>query len=300
MEFRKQLLSIEEVKAIDLVHYLGVHGHQPSKVRNNDYWYFSPLRDEKTPSFKVNKILNRWYDHGIGEGGNLIDFAILYHGCTVSELLQKLTAGFSFQERFHYSISDIAKTENKIIITGDFILSSMPLLRYLEERRIPFHIAEKYCREVRFELKGKQYYGIGFKNDYGGYEIRNPYFKSSSSPKDITTIDNGASEVCVFEGFIDFLSFKTIHQIKSEDRFDFVILNSLSFFERALNFMEKHATTRLYLDRDKAGQNCSRFALSLGDQYKDESLLYEHHKDLNDWLINFGRSERTYKRRKHK
>ncbi|MCH5684068.1 hypothetical protein LWM68_07155 [Niabella sp. W65] len=42
-------------------------------------------------------------------------------------------------------------------------------------------IADRYCREVRYELNGKVYYGIGFRNDLGGFEIRNPYFKASSS-----------------------------------------------------------------------------------------------------------------------
>ncbi|MCH5684069.1 toprim domain-containing protein [Niabella sp. W65] len=66
----------------------------------------------------------------------------------------------------------------------------------------------------------------------------------------------------VFEGFIDFLSFRTVHQQEPEDRFDFVVLNSVSFFETARTFMEEHKAIRLYLDRDATGQNCSQYALS--------------------------------------
>src|SRR3954447_15023321 len=80
--------SIQEVKQIDMVEYLEKLGYLPQKVRNNDYWYLSPLRDENIPSFKVNRKLNAWYDHGIGKGGNIIDFGILYHHCSVAELLQ--------------------------------------------------------------------------------------------------------------------------------------------------------------------------------------------------------------------
>ncbi len=75
MDFSKQRLSIEEAKQTDLVDYLSKSGHQPAKVRGNDYWYLSPLREEKTPSFKVNRKLNRWYDHGLGKGGNIIDWS---------------------------------------------------------------------------------------------------------------------------------------------------------------------------------------------------------------------------------
>src|SRR3954463_16486244 len=83
-------ISISEARQMDIVEYLEKLGYQPEKIRNNDYWYLSPLRNEKTASFKVNRKLNAWYDHGIGKGGNIIDFGILYHRCTVSELLQRL------------------------------------------------------------------------------------------------------------------------------------------------------------------------------------------------------------------
>src|SRR5438552_9297642 len=85
-----KLLTCEQAKEIDLVDYLFVLGFQPQKIRNNDYWYLSPLREEKEASFKVNRKLNVWYDHGIGKGGDLIDLGVLYHHCTIPELLQKL------------------------------------------------------------------------------------------------------------------------------------------------------------------------------------------------------------------
>jgi DNA primase len=85
MEFRKQAkISIREVKEMDMIDYLFKLGFQPVKIKGVDYWYLSPLRNEKTASFKVNRKINRWYDHGLGKGGNLIDFAILYSDCTVA------------------------------------------------------------------------------------------------------------------------------------------------------------------------------------------------------------------------
>ncbi|HRO41720.1 MAG TPA: toprim domain-containing protein [Flavipsychrobacter sp.] len=298
MDFRNKWLSISEAKEIDMVSFLAGLGYEPSKIRNNDYWYHSPLRDEKTPSFKVNRRLNCWYDHGLGKGGNLIDFAILYHGCTISELLQNLSGNFSFHKPVPRTTFTKQEQESQLKILGDFALSSSALLRYLQQRRIPVDIADRYCREVRYELNGKVYYGIGFRNDSGGFEIRNPYFKASSSPKGITSFNNDAEEVIVFEGFTDFLSFMAIHQHNPEDRFDFVVLNSVSFFETARPFMEKHKAIRLYLDRDPTGQNCSRYALSLSANYRDESSLYQNHKDFNDWVMNFGKSERKHTRQK--
>lgn len=270
MGFRKQRLSISEAKAIDMVDYLSGLGYRPAKVRNADYWYLSPLRNEKTPSFKVNRKLNCWYDHGLGKGGNIIDFGIEFHGCSVREFLQKLNGDFSFHQPV-FQQAEKPEKESRIIILQTIKLTSTPLLRYLEQRRIPVEIARKFCRQIRYELNGKTYYGIGFKNDSGGYEIRNPYFKASSSPKDITTIKNRAEEAFVFEGFMDFLSFKAIYKNQPADNSDFVILNSLAFFEKARPFMEQHQGIRLYLDRDPAGKKCTQHALSLSSKYLDDS-----------------------------
>ncbi|BBE20057.1 DNA primase [Aquipluma nitroreducens] len=298
MDFRNQVLSISEAKEMDMVNYLSALGHEPAKIRNNDYWYLSPLREEKTPSFKVNRKLNRWYDHGLGRGGNLIDFGIEYHHCTFGELLNKLSGNLSFQKPHAQMVKSVYEQEPKIKVLSDFELTSYALLGYLEQRHIPIEIAQKYCREIRYELNGKTYYGIGFKNDSGGWEIRNPYFKASSSPKDITTLKNGSDEAVVFEGFTDFLSFQFLQKNLPENSQDFVVLNSVSFFERARLFMEQHQLIRLYLDRDAAGLKYCRRALSMSTKYTDESKLYKKHKDLNDWIVNFDKLQKMRLRQK--
>lgn len=287
MEFRKKTISLNEAKEMDMVNYLSSLGHTPSKIKNHDFWYLSPLREEKTASFKIDRRINKWYDHGMGKGGNLIDFAILYYDCTIGELMQQLNDFISFHKPVLHHASLTSKTENKNLIVGDHKLSSYALLSYLNQRRIPIEIAILYCREVRYKLNEKNYYGIGFKNDSGGWEIRTPYIKTSSSPKDTSSFKNGADEVSVFEGFMDFLSFRFLHKNLPENSQDFVVLNSISFFERARPFMETHSLIRLYLDRDVAGRNCTQRALSLSSQYRDDSSLYQRFKDLNDWLVNF-------------
>jgi len=114
MDFRNQGLSISEAKEMDMVNYLSALGHEPAKIRNNDYWYLSPLREEKTPSFKVNRKLNRWYDHGLGRGGNLIDFGIEYHHCTFGELLNKLSGNLSFQKPHAQMVKSVYEPEPTI------------------------------------------------------------------------------------------------------------------------------------------------------------------------------------------
>jgi len=304
-----KLFTCAEAKEIDLVDYLFSLGFKPTKIRNNDYWYLSPLRDETEASFKVNRRLNIWYDFGIGKGGNLIDFGTLYYKCSISALLEKLKQNSlsfhpqqslitnnsdSFLKRSLKSAIDceITADEKKIKIVSVKTISNPSLCRYLHERRIPLDIVNLYCKEVLFEMNDKNYYAVGFKNNSRGYELRNQFFKGSSSPKDVTLIDNGeAKEVAVFEGFFSFLSYQSINKNQEQSlanlpvrQIGFLILNSLTFFEKSKPLLENHACIHLFLDRDKAGLKQTKEALKMSHHYKDESTVYKGYKDMNDWL----------------
>ncbi|HMH35256.1 MAG TPA: CHC2 zinc finger domain-containing protein [Puia sp.] len=91
----KKLPTCAELNNLDIVDYLASIGHFPRKIKGHNYWYLSPLRTEKTPSFKVNRNLNRWKDFGTGEGSSLVDFGIRYFNCTIKELLITLSGPFS-------------------------------------------------------------------------------------------------------------------------------------------------------------------------------------------------------------
>lgn len=296
-------MNCEQANQIDLVNYLHSIGHKPSKIRGND-WYLSPLRNEKEPSFKVNRNKNVWFDHGLGKGGSLIDFAIEYFHCeTIPEALQNLSF-FQGQKIFQCNNNrppfhsyehnifqgDTRETAIRIIAAKQPIQNPI-LCRYLTQRKIEKNIADKYCYEIEFTNGGndKIYFAIGFKNNAGGFELRNEYFKGSSSPKYITYLDNFANKVTVFEGFFDFMSYQTIHQNQQHQLTNFLVLNSLSFFERSLLLMEKHQSIHLYLDQDEAGRKNVKRALKRSAHFKDESKLYKGYKDLNDWLIDFGK-----------
>ncbi len=156
------------------------------------------------------------------------------------------------------------------------------LCRYLDARKIPLEIAKKYCKEVDFELYNKKYFAIGFENNSGGFELRNEYFKGSSSPKNVTIIDHPESKnIAVFEGFFSFLSYQTLHQkndahslIKlTEGQTNFLVLNSLSFFEKSRNLMEEKQKVYLYLDRDEAGIKHTKQALKWSTKYIPEPFI---------------------------
>ncbi|EHQ25575.1 toprim domain-containing protein [Mucilaginibacter paludis] len=289
MDTTKQGLTLDEIRALDMVDYLATIGFEPAKPSRNgvDYYYLSPLRNEDDASFHVNRTKNKWFDHGDGKGGNLIDFGLLYFKCSIGELKGKFNGDFSIQQPSEQSLissANFGEANNGIIIKGDRPLWSYALKNYLHERMIPVSVAELFCREVSYEIEGRSYYAIGFKNNAGGYELRNKIVKQSSAPKDITTINNGAEKVQVFEGFLDFLTYKATIQNKLAGNSDFVILNSAAFFQRARPFMEQHEAIGLWLDNDTTGNAYTKYALSLSERYRDESSFYSKYKDLNDWL----------------
>lgn len=284
MEIGKEKFTVEKAKQIDMVQYLASVGHHPLKIRGNDHWYLSPLRDENSASFKVNSRLNVWYDHGMGKGGSFIDFGITYFKCSVAEFLNILNSPSSFQQQPKITAKKVVPEEPKIIVDQVVQLTSPALIKYLRERRIDLDIAGLFCKQIHYSLADKKYFGIGFQNNSGGWEIRNSFFKTSSSPKDFTLIKNGSDNLSVFEGYMDFLSFFS-YQPDQQIPSDYLILNSLSFFERAIPSMKGYGIKNLYLDRDNAGRQTTLKALAINDTFRDSSNLYDGFKDFNDWHI---------------
>ena len=299
-------LSCAQAKELDLVDYLATLGYEPAKVRNQDYWYRSPFRDEKTPSFKVNRDLKVWYDHGSGQGGDLVDFGTLYYKCTVGELLDRLSGhrpgiSPSFQQPSPSQPLGAGEKkdspDNKIVILDIRPLADRVLIEYLQKRGIPLDIAQRSCREVDFRLYGKQQTVIGFPNRSGGYELRNGHFKGSSAPKDISLIDNGTEQIAVFEGFFNYLSFQTINRNQQAPLTNCLVLNSLSFLEKSRPLMEQYTRVHLVLDLDTAGRVSTQKALQWDrDKYIDRSDFYQGRKDLNEWLIHRDHSREVSRR----
>lgn len=278
-------MNCEKANEMDLVNYLKQLGHEPKKVRSKDHWYRSPLREESTASFKVNQKLNVWYDHGTGEGGSLVDFGIKYFKCSVTDFLEKLNiADFSVPKHLHNTQENDSVSENKLQIIAVKPLISKNLLRYLERRGIDVVVAQKFCQEVEYSFGYKSYHAIGFKNDEGGYEIRDPLYKYSSAPKAVRTFTNGSNNVAVFEGFMDYLSYLSIPKLNLE-KLDFLVLNGASLFESARAFLEVRDKIHLFLDRDATGKKLIAHALTLSKKYEDKSGLFEPYKDFNEWLM---------------
>ena len=286
-------MNIKKIKQIKLQDFLASMGCKPVKQYGVNFMYLSPLRTEKHASFKVNTEINQWYDFGIGRGGNIIALAeLLYNSSDVSYLIHQI------ERNAPSSVSGSLPTVNPITPRNSFEhLQVLPithpaLIKYLEERCIDIETARTVCKELHFDTRGKHYFGIGFPNIAGGYEIRNPFFKGCIAPKDISHFyAEEPKKVCfVFEGFMDFLSFMTLRKLKNPQQTglslqDYLVLNSVTNIHKTAKRLSRYDSVQCFLDNDEAGRNAYlQLSKELGKSITDASTLYNGFKDLNEYL----------------
>lgn len=267
--------------------YLAGLNIYPAKERGYYGMYHSPFREDNDASMKVDYSKNLWIDYGANEGGTLIDLVMRIEKCTNGEAMRILEQKLSGNNSLSFHGNNISNretgTETAIQITGITPINSAALFDYFNDRKINIDIAKLHCKEVHYSVKDKKYFAIGFCNDTNGYELRNKYFKGCTN-KHITTHSGSDKETClVFEGFIDYLSFLTLKGLKSPIQ-DIVILNSITNFPKAINFIQSHPKVYTYLDNDEAGRKTTEQIKSVCVSVSDQSIKYRDYKDLNDLL----------------
>ena len=283
-------MNIDQIKQIKLQDFLATIDCKPVKQYGVNLMYLSPLRTEKHASFKVNTELNLWYDFGIGRGGNIIDLAeLLYNSSDVSYLIHQIERNAPSSVSVSLPTAKPNTPQNSFENLQVLSITHPALIKYLGERCIDIEIARTVCKELHFDTRGKHYFGIGFPNIAGGYEIRNPFFKGGITPKDISLFHNEESkQSCfVFEGFIDFLSFMMLQRKENDGlkRQDYLVLNSVSNIQKALEPLSHYENVQCFLDNDEAGRNAYlRLSKEFGNLVTDASTLYSGFKDLNEYL----------------
>ena len=272
--------QMREIPIADFLNALGIH---PTKHTGNALWYSAPYRTERTPSFKVNIAKNVWFDFGTGKGGDIFDLAGEFIG-SGDFLLRAAFIAKSGTCPLPVLKQPQKNREREPAFEDIWVrpLQDTRLLDYLEERGINAHVAIPNCEEVRYRVHGKRYYAIGFRNDAGGLELRNRFFKGCIPPKDISLKRNGSDVCAVFEGFMDYFSAMQLGIIAS----DWIVLNSVSNVEKAVKALQVYERIECFLDNDDAGRRTfQKLRDSFGDKVIDRSSLYADHKDLNDYLL---------------
>ena len=110
-------------------------------------------------------------------------------------------------------------------------------------------------------------------------------------PKDITPIfADRAEPVCIFEGFIDFLSFLSM---KEEVINHCLVMNSVSNVARSIRYLNDRqvSSIRTFLDNDEAGRRATEDFMEAGFKVDDMSVHYRNFKDLNEYHIHRVRKQ---------
>ena len=268
-------ISVEEV--------LQSLGHFPTIQNEKEAWFLNPFSTENNASFKINKNLNYWYLFSEGIGGNNTDFMKKYLSASISEVLawaENQNFSSFHQRTNNQKLFNLSKTY-EILEVKD--IQHPALIQYLKSRKVE---DQKYLiQEIHYQINDKKYFGICFKNDSDGYEIRNAYSKICLGKKDITTIKNNSKSLRIFEGFFDFISFKNVEKSLESETSDYMILNSVSMINKVKNEIGNYKNIELYFDNDDAGNHAVNMIKNESENAEDCRFLYSNFKDLNDWLI---------------
>ena len=276
-------MNCKQFNTIPLEEVLQIIGHHPTKQTEKEAWFLNPFSTENQASFKLDKRNNIWYLYSEGIGGNNTDFMIKYLNASVKEVLEwaenQIFSSFHQQNFPNQKLENLHKNYEIIEVKE---IQHPALMEYLRTRKVENQT--EFLKEIHYQMNDKNYFGIGFKNNSGGYEIRNKYSKICLGKKDVSTIKNGSGNVKIFEGFFDFLSFKNIENFLEKEPSDYIILNSVSMIHNIKNSLGNYENIELYFDNDEAGNRAVKMLKNELENIEDCRVLYSDLKDLNEYL----------------
>ncbi len=279
-------MNCEQANQIPIREVLESFSLFPSKENHKAAFYFAIDREEKTPSFHVDFVKNKAFDFGTGKKYDNVNIVQAIKKCSVSEALEYLS-GFDFTFQQQNNFCSGKKKEPLILDVKE--ISNPSLLNYLKIRNVSDQ--KHLLDEIHYEIFGKRYFGIGFKNDSDGWEIRNSIGKFCLGKKDITTIRNDKDVLRIFEGFFDYLSFEKIKESFQKMPSDYLILNSVSLVHRTEEIIKDYSEIGLYLDNDKAGDLATERFNKIHNNIIDCRDMYSNFKDLNEFIIQLQKIE---------
>ena len=296
--------DLSRIKRYSIVEYLERKGIKPVRKTLTYAMYRSPLREETHPSFKVDTEKNLWIDYGEGRVGSIIDLCMRMEGCTLSEAIHRLGQNASDNGTSSFLNDFVPNNPQPVMVVNGArrlidISDTLPphFQEYLTKVRcINLEKAMPFLKCISYEVRGRRYQAIGFTNLSSGYELRDDMtFKGTIAPKDITPIFTDRAEpVCIFEGFMDFLSFLSM---KEEITNHCLVMNSVSNVARTIRYLnDRHLThIRAFLDNDEAGRRAVQDFIKAGFHVEDMNIHYKDFKDLNDFHVSRVREQQKRK-----
>ncbi|MCF2516035.1 toprim domain-containing protein [Dyadobacter sp. CY351] len=281
--------QLAKARNTPIADYLKSRNFEPVGLVGGELLYLSPLRNESTPSFSVNVNKNSYTDFGGTDDmrGDSIRLVRQIDKCSFIDAVKILT-GSDFPTSNPFSFSGKYNSDDhqrKINITSAHGLRHKALIKYVTSRGILIEHAFRYLSEVHYEIEGKHYFAVGFKNDNSGFDLRNGLGFKGKTENGITTIDRGTRDISIFEGFFDFLSALRYFQ-KVQPSLTTIILNTTNNLKQVSPYIGEHSVVNCFLDNDNAGLRAVEKLNEQGFSVRNQSaLLYPNHKDFNEFLI---------------
>jgi len=283
---------------------------------HRSYMYFSPFRDEATPSMRVtiDRTSGQWCWADFGgspppgmkaDGGGCLDLVRRLSGASSDREALDILASINGTPvpTMPEAPRKPAKERPSGIVVEHFgeAFDRAFLVRYAErERGIPRPLLERYCRQVTYHPRSapsRRFTVIGFPNNGGGFALRGTTPNSKYTTLcDITTLGpdgtmspslEAPTRRCyVFEGFMDFLSWLAWRG-EEKPGADVCVLNSVSNLHMASEWLLAHRVIRCFLDNDAAGRDAYDRICEIcsGRDIKDGSTAYSGYKDLNEAYV---------------
>jgi len=283
---KEETSRVREALEIDVFSYLQSKGISPIGNSGTYYYYRSPLTGGNRGSFIVHKSKNRWIDYrGDAKWDRIISLVMQLEQVDFKRAVNILTNDTPSEiKKFILDESEPDLPAIKWVSKSNYF--SKKMFNYLRFRKINTDIAKRYCKnlEVVFpqsKFPQRKFDFIGFKNDLGGWELRNWNKKRCISPKSYTTIGKG--DRYIFEGFMDFLSYLTYHKISRIDGM-VIVLHSVALISWVYDIMKEPGTNFLFLDNDRTATEKISALKEEGISYVDMRGTYKIYNDLNMML----------------
>lgn len=216
--------------------------------KDGQYLFREYFNDKATIS--LNKE-GYWYDFHSKERGSIVE-AVMKFECYKNWLESALYLKEQLKDHL-YRQQEIRNEKKQILEERDVIFKN-----YTDYYRHNYDVSEelvkRHLSQVKYTLpNGKICYGVGMKNNSGGYQLTNGKFISQVGKSDITTMqyENENKNVLIFnftEDYLEYLSKQDVDRTREA----VIILNENENWQRAKDFINENNFDRIiYVSNQK-------------------------------------------------
>ncbi len=215
--------------------------------KNGNYIFREYFKENATISLNKNGF---WLDFETQEKGGIVEAVMKferYKSWLESALYLKEQAS-----EYLYAQTE-ERNEKKEILEERKIVFKNYLAYFEEKYEVSEDLVKKHLTQVKYRLSnGKTYYGMGMKNNSGGYSLTNGKFTSQVGKSDITSFsyENENKNVLIFNFVEDYLAYLQKQNV-DRTREAVVILNDEKNWENARKYIKENNFERVVYVSDQ-------------------------------------------------